>query len=322
MAVISFSDLLSKLRSKGLLDQVNAEATGPTGVNFFAVSPIGLRVARDNGLITQEDLEDSVGPSLTVDAAFEKKFPGFRQRMLDTPGTRAAFAGIGVEFNAAGIGRFDADVTREQRKLQEERREGEVTGPPAEVEGPVTDVDVPGGIATGTDQFTLEQEGLRQQEQSRRALESQRELRSTRLTDLAGLLREQEEFQFGESRSTIAEESQAGGLLRSSGFGEALAREKARLATGTQQALAQQSLSDRTLDEQGISDILSQRQGFQGAALQRRFSLEDFERSANLSRSLGLAGTPQVRGGGKGDAAGQAAIGGISTGIGKAAGGG
>lgn len=202
------------------------------------------------------------------------------------------------------------------------------------IEIPVVDRGIPGDIDRQADQFLIEREGLRQQEQSRRAFEGQRAIRGERLGDLSDLLLRQEEFQFGQRRPTIAEEAQTGGLLRSSGFGEALARERRGFAEQSRLALSQQALSDREFEAQGISGILGQRQAFQGSALQRRFSLEDFERSARLSRELGASSAPQV-GGGKGfslgSAASGAAIGGgiggppgaaIGAGLGLAAGGG
>lgn len=179
--------------------------------------------------------------------------------------------------------------------------------------------DVPTGLPP--DQTELEREGLRQAEQNRLLLEQQTTLRRERLGDLASLLGAEEERKFGLARPEIAEEAQAGGLLRSSGFGQELARERSRLAGQTAFQLGAQGLTDRDAEVLGLGDILGRRQEFQSGGLQRTFSLADFEREANLARSIGASAAPQVsRGGG---AKGSSALAGAATGatVGTGAGG-
>lgn len=147
------------------------------------------------------------------------------------------------------------------------------------------------------DQSIIEQEGQRQAEQSRQAYEAENSLRTQRLTDLAGLLTKQSNDQLNVDSPGIYEDLNSRGLLRSSGLGEALAREKAQLATTNANTLTQQGLTDRDAQIQGIQDILAQTQSFQTSGLERKFTLEDFQKEADLSRQLGASYAPQIQGG-------------------------
>lgn len=147
------------------------------------------------------------------------------------------------------------------------------------------------------DQSVIEQEAARQAEQQRQAFEAERAIRSQRLTDLSAFLTNEENRKFSQSQPGIYEDLNARGLLRSSGLGEALAREKAKLAGDSASVLAQQGLTDRDAEIQGIKDILSRTQQFQTSGLERKFTLEDFEREKATARELGANYAPSVKGG-------------------------
>lgn len=186
------------------------------------------------------------------------------------------------------------------------RRPGEL------IEIPVVDRGIPEDVRVSSDRGRIEAEALRQQEQQRQAFEAARALRDERLRDLAGLLSAEEERKFEATTPLIAESAQSAGLLRSSALGEALARERSNLAAQSAFELARVGLEDRDLEVQGIQDILANRQLLQSQALERAFSIEDFEREAQIARDIGAAAAPQVRGGsGKGGA--------LTTGLGGAA---
>ena len=142
------------------------------------------------------------------------------------------------------------------------------------------------------DQGLVETEAARQEAQRRTQLSQLLGVPEAELGDLRGLLQRQQEETFRRRIPQIAEESQAAGLLRGSGFTDALAREARELETDTSLAFGQAGLG-------GLADALTARQGLQTAGLQRRFSLEDFERSARLAREIGAQAAPGV-GGGKG----------------------
>lgn len=147
------------------------------------------------------------------------------------------------------------------------------------------------------DQLTIEQEATRQAEQQRQAYEAQNALSTQRMAQLKDLLTQQEDQQFNENKTGIYEDLNSRGLLRSSELGAALGREKAKLAATTNNQLSQTALSDTDRQVKAISDILAQQQSFQTSGLERRFTLEDFNREASLSQQLGSQYAPQVKGG-------------------------
>ncbi len=147
------------------------------------------------------------------------------------------------------------------------------------------------------DQSVIEQEGIRQQEQQRQALAAQDAIRAGRLNDLKTLLSQQEDRQFSENAPGIYEDLNSRGLIQSSGLGEALAREKAKLAANTNDQLTQQGLADRDADVSGIGDILSKLQSFQTSGLERKFTLQDFQNEADLAQKLGATNAPTIAGG-------------------------
>lgn len=113
----------------------------------------------------------------------------------------------------------------------------------------------------------IEQEGARQYEQSTTLANQQDQARQQRLTDLGSLLNQRQSTLFQRATPLLAEQAQTAGLLQSSGFGEALARNYGDLTADTQYQLAQQGISDRDALLQAQQQALSQRQGFQGYGL-------------------------------------------------------
>jgi len=176
--------------------------------------------------------------------------------------------------------------------IPDPRRPGEL------IEIPVVDRDLPAGLTADdiTGQFDIELEALRQQEQNRQLFEQQRALRAQGLTELEGLLGRASERAFAENVPGLQEQLQGQGLLRSSELGEALGRERSRLAQLQQERIGEQSLANLAAEEAGLSGILGQRQQLQTAALQREQSLADFEREAELSKQLAQLGVANTRG--------------------------
>lgn len=262
-------------RAKAFLPQLRkfTRLSSTTGQGSFetAIAPFTEREAAqlpDNVLPTQEDVNSGlIGSDLLP--------PNIRLRPEPTP--------------------------------EEPTAPGEVA-PGEEVPSETPSITEPGGFPIGTDipvgltedQLTIEREAIRQQGQSELVLEAQSQERERRLADLADLLGREGERQFGIDRPLIAEGAQEAGLLRSSGFGEALARRNTDLQGQIAFQLAQQGLADREADIGGVGDILRGRQGFQAGGLERRFSLEDFERQAQLARELGATSAPGVPQSGKG----------------------
>jgi len=190
---------------------------------------------------------------------------------------------------------------------------------PLPVTGPVRIPTTVGDLDREIGQRRLEEEALRVAEQGRQAALAQQAIRSQRLSDLTELLGRERDVAFQEAAPVIGESAQTAGLFRSSGFGDALAREKSRLQQQVEFRLGEQALADRSAEEQAIASILGQRQGLQQAGLQRRFSFEDFERQAALARELGALGVPTniqaPQAGSKGGALSGAATGGAAGAI-------
>ena len=174
-----------------------------------------------------------------------------------------------------------------------------------------------GAFPLKSDERLIGAESDRQAEQRRKLFETLRGFREKRLSDLGELLREQQAFEFEEAIPGINEAAQTGGLFRSSGLGEALAKEGTRLTKRTGFALAQQSLADREADIEGITGITQGRLGFQTAGLKRRFSLEDFDKQVAIAKEfgeLGIEGAPTVPQGFLGGGAFSGALSGATAG--------
>lgn len=155
--------------------------------------------------------------------------------------------------------------------------------------------EIPTDIGFDTDRFAVEREAIRQKTQQKTVLEQQKGIQKDRLGELATLLAAQEKRQFEDAIPEIASTAQAQGFLETSGFGNALAREKARLAANTQTALGLQALDDRDFEVQAVGDIVKNLNQMQTAGLQRKFGLDDREYSENLARELARLSKPDIK---------------------------
>lgn len=128
-------------------------------------------------------------------------------------------------------------------------------------------------------------------------------LRKQRRGELATLLAQQADNEFKLSQPEIAEESNSGGILYSSGYGTALAKEKGRIATARDLQLAQQALSDTDADIAGRREVDAVGRGYGEQGMSRNFSLQDFAREGRVAKEIGgITTAPSVKGSGKGGA--------------------
>ncbi len=132
----------------------------------------------------------------------------------------------------------------------------------------------------------------RQAGQSRSTLEEQKGIQKSRLSDLATLLAQQEHTKFNQAIPEIAETAQGQGFLETSGFGNALARERTKLASDTAYRLGEQGLADRDFEVNAVGDINKNTQNVETAGIERRYGLEDLTRSEQLARELARLGQP------------------------------
>lgn len=138
-------------------------------------------------------------------------------------------------------------------------------------------------------------------------------LRKQGLDELAGILAQAERRSFAESAPQIAEDANAGGFYTGTGYSDALARERAKLAAGTRDTLSAAGLGN--ID----TDIAAE-----DSALQRRFSLQDYGRELKAGSLIGQRTAPRQPGliGPvlTGAVGGYAAGGPVGAGVGAAAG--
>lgn len=160
------------------------------------------------------------------------------------------------------------------------------------------------------DQAVIEAEARRQEEQQRRAFEASRSLREQGLEQTAQLLATQRGQAFEQFVPQAAEQLQTRGLLQTSELENVLGKEQGRLQQETESLLGQARIAGTQQEIEDINRILAQRQGLQQSGLERRFSLQDFEKQARLARELGAEITPEV-GGGQGSRLGSIATGAV-----------
>ena len=112
------------------------------------------------------------------------------------------------------------------------------------------------------------------------------------LDELGSLLTQRSAQQFSENAPGILEQLNTRGVLRSSGTGEALAREQARLEQENQYNLAQTALGYGQANMDDIANMLGRQQGWQSAGLQARLGLEDAEAQKQLAITLAELSKP------------------------------
>lgn len=156
--------------------------------------------------------------------------------------------------------------------------------------------EIPQDIQFGSDQYNLEKEGIRQRIQQEETLGKQKSARESMLSELTSLLNKNAETQFDRAIPQIAEAANTAGIYRSTGFGEALAKQRKQLEEDTATTLGKTRLELQNADINTLADITSNAQGFQTAGLQRQFSLDDFEKQAAYARELAEASKPQEKG--------------------------
>lgn len=128
-------------------------------------------------------------------------------------------------------------------------------------------------------------------------------------SDLDTALQKGSDVAFSREQPLLLEDLNARGLLQSSALGEALAREKSLLEkereaklgeakigmdTNTTNLIAQAKMAGSEADVNSLRDIYNQSNQYTNSALQRNFSLDDWNREAELSKTLAAYGQPNV----------------------------
>lgn len=141
-----------------------------------------------------------------------------------------------------------------------------------------------------TDYYDIMRLGSAEEARKRKILEEQKGIQSTRLSDLAKLLAQQQNDTFNGDIPEIANTAQGKGFLETSGFGNALADRYQTLTEDTSLAIAKQGLADRDFEVGSIGDISSGTGDLNTSALQRKFSVADNAKSEALARELAKYG--------------------------------
>lgn len=172
-----------------------------------------------------------------------------------------------------------------------------------------------GNTVAGIDEGKLLAEAELQKDLRRRTYEQQVSGRKAMLDELSGVLQKQQAGMMGDAMPGIYEDLNTRGLLRSSALGEKVGLEQSKLARQTSEQLALQGITDRNLAINDLGSIEESYLGGRGSAMQRRFSLEDFDRQIAAGEKLGANALPQIsQPSGKGSGALQGGLGGASIG--------
>lgn len=148
-------------------------------------------------------------------------------------------------------------------------------------------------VVTDPRQRQIEEEALRQEEQSRLMAEQSKATREAQLTELADLLTKRSQEVFNLEKPGMYEDLNTRGLLRSSALGDRLSTRAQELERENQNALAQIKLGYGEQNLTDIQNILANKQGFQTAGLQARLGLEDAEAQKQLAMTLAELSKPK-----------------------------
>lgn len=138
--------------------------------------------------------------------------------------------------------------------------------------------DIPGDIPVESDQFDIEREGLRQSQQQADLAKQQKEAHASSLGDYAKLLAENQQSLFNREIPDLAEQANTKGIYRSTGFGDSLAKEYAKLTADTQNQLGQKAIAYGDLDTNNLANAVNISQSYQGQGLNRKLNLADYDK--------------------------------------------
>lgn len=152
-------------------------------------------------------------------------------------------------------------------------------------------------VVTDPRQRQIEEEALRQEEQSRLMAEQSKTARETQLTELADLLTKRSTETFNLEKPGMYEDLNTRGLLRSSALGDRLSTRAQELERENQNSIAQAKLGYGDANLTDVQNILASKQGFQTAGLQARLGLEDAEAQKQLAITLAELSKPKAASG-------------------------
>lgn len=172
-----------------------------------------------------------------------------------------------------------------------------------------------GNSVAGKDEGKLLAEAELQKQLRGQTNDQQTTGRKAMLDELSGVLQKQQAGSMSDMMPGVYEDLNSRGLLRSSALGEKVGLEAGKLTRQTSEQLALQGIQDRNKTIDNLGSIEEGYLGARGTAMQRRFSLEDFDRQLEAGKILGANALPNVsQPSGKGAGALQGALGGATIG--------
>lgn len=111
--------------------------------------------------------------------------------------------------------------------------------------------------------------------------------RAKYLKDLTGLLNQNAQNQLNDQAPGIMEDLNSRGLLRSSALGNSMATAAKSLTANTTNQLAQQAIAGETSDLGNLTGIQNTYNQGRNSALQRQFSVEDYNNQLAAGKALG-----------------------------------
>lgn len=149
-----------------------------------------------------------------------------------------------------------------------------------------------GGLESNNQQANIDaqkiaQEAALQQQLAVQAAQERASQRQKYLNDLTGVLQSEQDRAFNTNAPDIMEQLNSRGLLQSSELGNAFAREKSRLSGITTDALAKYGIEGQTADLTDLKSIQDMYNTGRNSALQRQFSVEDYNRQIEAGKQMG-----------------------------------
>jgi len=295
-------DLLSKLKSavtSGKLSVVDYQSIAQPLTNNV-INGINSLVAQGKGAIGTQISED-----LRQKGFLKPNASG--QNTFNMPFTAAETAKLPVNVLPT---QKDIDTGVAPRDILPIQRLQDPSGGGVDAQGNP----IPADINLSSDRGQIELEAQRQADELQKTLDQQKSLRDTNRTALATQLAGYQQDQFNRAIPGLAEQANTSGILRSTGFGDILAKKYTDLTKDTENTLANQGITDSNAYINGLSDIANTRTGLQTGGLQRQFSLNDTASTTALAQQLAQLSQPSSSGGSGKSAAG-GGLTGAATGV-------
>ncbi len=146
---------------------------------------------------------------------------------------------------------------------------------------------VTNGSQAAQDAGQIANEAALQQQLSTQSQQGITSQRAKYLQDLTGVLNQNAQNQLNDQAPGIYEDLNSRGLLRSSALGNSMATAAKSLTANTTNQLEQQAIAGETADLGNLTNIQNTYNQGRNSALQRQFSVEDYNNQIQAGKALG-----------------------------------